>query len=43
MTEEQLNRAQIQAFGQPATSGLVSEVVPVQVERMWELSAFARA
>ena len=36
-------RAQVQALGEPATIGLVSEVVPVQIERMRELSAFARA
>jgi len=32
MTEEQLNRAQVETLGEPAASGLVAQVVPVQVD-----------
>ena len=32
MTEEKLDRAQIQPFGQPTTGGFVSQIMPVQVD-----------
>ena len=32
MAEKELNRAKIQPLGQPATRGLVSQIVPVQID-----------
>ena len=32
MTQQKLNRPQIQAAGQPATSRLVPQIVPVQID-----------
>ena len=33
MTQQKLNRPQIQAAGQPATSRLVPQIVPVQIDQ----------
>src|SRR5258706_16460475 len=43
MTQQKLNRPQIQAAGQPATSRLVPQVVPVQVNFHQLLSIDASA